>query len=97
MSVVCPLGLGLGLVTIGVYIPISNVRLILISNVSLSAVPVQQNELVSTLYKEDLTGELMRETDDVAERRRISRDMLSLLKKAVSIVSEVRDFNPFLG
>ena len=58
---------------------------------------VQQNELVSTLYKEDLTGELMRETDDVAERRRISRDMLSLLKKAVSIVSEVRDFNPFLG
>lgn len=61
------------------------------------AVFVQQNELVSTLYKEDLTGELMRETDDVAERRRISRDMLSLLKKAVSIVSEVRDFNPFLG
>lgn len=58
---------------------------------------VRQNELVSTLYKEDLTGELMRETDDVAERRRISRDMLSLLKKAVSIVSEVRDFNPFLG
>lgn len=58
---------------------------------------LKQNELVSTLYKEDLTGELMRETDDVAERRRISRDMLSLLKKAVSIVSEVRDFNPFLG
>lgn len=58
---------------------------------------VRQNELVSTLYKEDLTGELMRETDDVAERRRISRDMLSLLKKAVNIVSEVRDFNPFLG
>ncbi|CAM9942013.1 unnamed protein product [Hapterophycus canaliculatus] len=56
-----------------------------------------QNELVSTLYKEDLTGELMRETDDVAERRRISRDMLSLLKKAVGIVSEVRDFNPFLS
>lgn len=39
----------------------------------------------------------MRETDDVAERRRISRDMLALLEKAVSIVSEVRDFNPFLG
>lgn len=56
-----------------------------------------QNELVSTLYKEDLTGELMRETDDVAERRRISRDMLVLLEKAVGIVSEVRDFNPFLG
>lgn len=62
-----------------------------------SAERVRQNELVSTLYKEDLTGELMRETDDVAERRRISRDMLSLLKKAVNIVSEVRDFNPFLG
>ncbi|CAN0513836.1 unnamed protein product [Laminaria digitata] len=60
-------------------------------------VNVLQNELVSTLYKEDLTGELMRETDDVAERRRISRDMLALLKKAVSIVSEVRDFNPFLA
>lgn len=56
-----------------------------------------QNELVSTLYKEDLTGELMRETDDVAERRRISRDMVTLLEKAVNIVSEVRDFNPFLG
>lgn len=58
---------------------------------------LSQNELVSTLYKEDLTGELMRETDDVAERRRISRDMLVLLEKAVGIVSEVRDFNPFLG
>lgn len=62
-----------------------------------AACPFRQNELVSTLYKEDLTGELMRETDDVAERRRISREMLALLKKAVNIVSEVRDFNPFLG
>lgn len=76
------------------YIPLSTC---LVPGICVPAVFVQQNELVSTLYKEDLTGELMRETDDVAERRRISRDMLSLLKKAVSIVSEVRDFNPFLG
>lgn len=57
---------------------------------------IGQNELVSTLYKEDLTGELMRETDDVAERRRISREMLVLLEKACSVVNEVRDFNPYL-
>ncbi|CAM9381064.1 unnamed protein product [Ascophyllum nodosum] len=61
-----------------------------------NVVNMLQNELVSTLYKEGLTGELMRETDDVAERRRISKDMLVLLEKASSIVNEVRDFNPFL-
>jgi Dynamin GTPase effector domain len=52
-----------------------------------------QNHLVSSLYKEDLIVELMRETEDVAERRRIAREMFDLLKTAMTILNEVRDFN----
>ena len=52
-----------------------------------------QNHLVSSLYREDLIVELMRETDDVAERRRIAQEMFDLLQRAMTILSEVRDFN----
>ncbi|GAB5036089.1 dynamin like protein [Nannochloropsis oceanica] len=54
-----------------------------------------QNELVSNLYREDLIGESMRETADVAMRRKNSQEMRVLLQKALEIVNEVRDFNTF--
>jgi len=52
-----------------------------------------QNDLVSSLYKEELLGELMKETSDVALRRSQCEEMYTLLQKAMSIVNEVRDFD----
>ena len=54
-----------------------------------------QNELVAHLYKEEVMSELMRETDDVASRRKAYKEMKELLRRAVEIVNEVRDFNTF--
>jgi dynamin 1-like protein len=45
------------------------------------------------LSREDMIGELMRETDDVAIRRKNSQEMRILLQRAIDIVNEVRDFN----
>jgi dynamin 1-like protein len=50
-----------------------------------------QNELVGELYKEDAMGNLMRETDDVAQRRKACREVKDLLGRAMEIVNEVRD------
>ena len=54
-----------------------------------------QNELVSTLYKEEMLTELLRETSDIAQRRATCQEMRTLLQRAVEIVNEVRDFNTF--
>ena len=54
-----------------------------------------QNELVSELYKENEIADLLRETDDVAQRRRTCSEMRGLLGRALEIVNEVRDFNTF--
>lgn len=54
-----------------------------------------QNELVSTLYKESMMAEVMRETPDVAQRRSEIQEMRTLLQRALDIVNEVRDFNTF--
>jgi len=48
-----------------------------------------------TVDREDLIGEVMRETDDVALRRKNNVEMKLLLQKALEIVNEVRDFNTF--
>ena len=40
-------------------------------------------------------SELMRETEDVASRRKAYKEMKELLRRAVEIVNEVRDFNTF--
>jgi dynamin 1-like protein len=40
-------------------------------------------------------AELLRESEDVATRRRAYRDMRSLLGRALEILNEVRDFNIF--
>ena len=54
-----------------------------------------QNELISTLYRESLFTDLLKETDDVAEKRQACREMRDLLTKAMEIVNEVRDYNVF--
>lgn len=54
-----------------------------------------QNELVSSLYKEDKLPELLREAGDVAARRSNCSEMRTLLQRALEIVNEVRDFNTF--
>jgi dynamin 1-like protein len=48
-----------------------------------------QNELVTQLYKEQLMVE------DVASRRKACKEMKELLRRAMDIVNEVRDFNTF--
>ena len=54
-----------------------------------------QNELVKELYREDIMVDLMRETDDVATRRKACKEMKDLLRRGLEIVNEVRDFNTF--
>ena len=54
-----------------------------------------QNELVSELYRESEVDSLMKEADDVAQRRQNGEEMRDLLGKALEIVNEVRDFNTF--
>ncbi len=49
-----------------------------------------QNSLVSSLYKEERIPSLMKETDDIAERRKIAMEMHNLLEKAMDILHEVR-------
>jgi dynamin 1-like protein len=51
-----------------------------------------QNELVKELYKEEIMHDLMKETADVASRRKACREMKELLRKGLEIVNEVRDF-----
>ncbi|KDO30068.1 hypothetical protein SPRG_05259 [Saprolegnia parasitica CBS 223.65] len=54
-----------------------------------------QNQLVSSLYKEERLVELLRESGDIASRRSNCYEMRTLLSKALEIVNEVRDFNTF--
>lgn len=53
-----------------------------------------QNELVSNLYNEQLLSDVMRESDDIAAKRKAYREMRELLHNATEIVNEVRDFKP---
>mmetsp|Transcript_1872 Transcript_1872/g.2804 ORF Transcript_1872/g.2804 Transcript_1872/m.2804 type:complete len:125 (+) Transcript_1872:433-807(+) len=54
-----------------------------------------QNELVAELYRDAEMQTLMKEADDVAERRKTCVEMKDLLTTALDIVNEVRDFNTF--
>eukprot|EP01039_Chlorochromonas_danica_P010603 gene10603-11749_t len=53
-----------------------------------------QNHLVSSLYREDVMNELMRETEDVMSKRKALKEMQELLNRANEIVNEVREFQP---
>lgn len=50
-----------------------------------------QNELVASLYKEQLFSELLEEGPNVAARRQACEKMLAVLKRAHQILNEVRD------
>lgn len=52
-----------------------------------------QSELVSILYKEELFSELLEENPDVAQKREACTELLTVLRRAVEIINEVRDFN----
>jgi len=54
-----------------------------------------QNELVAELYRDTEIHTLMKEADDVAQRRKTCVEMKELLTRALEIVNEVRDFNTF--
>ena len=52
-----------------------------------------QNELVASLYKEELFSELLEEGPQVANQRQRCSKLLDVLKKAHRILNEVRDFS----
>jgi len=54
-----------------------------------------QNELVAELYRDAEIHSLMKEADDVAQRRKTCSELCELLTRALEIVNEVRDFNTF--
>lgn len=54
-----------------------------------------QNDLVSELYRDDEIGQLLKEADDIAQRRQNCTEMKDLLNAALDIVNEVRDYNTF--
>jgi len=53
---------------------------------------MMQNELVSSLYREDLFEELLQESSLVQQRREQCKSMMDILRKAHEILNEVREF-----
>lgn len=52
-----------------------------------------QSELVRNLYREDSFDDLLKENGDVATRRKQAVEMQVLLRRAMEIVNEVRDYS----
>jgi replication fork clamp-binding protein CrfC len=52
-----------------------------------------QSELVRKMYKEDLFKDLLKENDDIAQKRKATQKMLSVLQKAQSIINEIKDIS----
>jgi dynamin 1-like protein len=53
-----------------------------------------QRELVRVLYSRDLIRDLMAEGDDVAQKRTSCAELVAVLRKALEVLAEVRDFQP---
>ena len=51
-----------------------------------------QNDLVASLYKEDLFDELLEESSVIAQKRDGTKHLMNVLRKAHEILNEVRDF-----
>jgi len=51
-----------------------------------------QNELVKSLYKEDMFSSLLEESDDIAQRREQLRENIEVLSAAQRILNEIVDF-----
>jgi dynamin 1-like protein len=52
-----------------------------------------QKELVKELYKEELFNELLKEGEDVSERRAVVASTLKLLRGSLDILGQIRDHN----
>ena len=52
-----------------------------------------QSVLVQRLYRDSSLDDLLRETNDAAQRRKNCIEVQTLLRRALEIVNEVRDFN----
>lgn len=52
-----------------------------------------QAELVRHLYKPELMDTLLKEADDIAEKRASCQELLSILHRALEILNTARDFN----
>ena len=52
-----------------------------------------QAVLVRDLYQPQLMGQLLREADDIAEKREACKELLSILQRAMDILNSARDFN----
>lgn len=53
-----------------------------------------QNHLVVELYKDQVMNDYMKETEEVASKRKAFGEMRDLLHRANEIVNEVREFQP---
>ena len=58
-----------------------------------AAKDIMQKELVTQLYREDIFRNLLKEPDDVSERRIRCQEMLEILRGAVEVMSQLRDLN----
>lgn len=58
-----------------------------------AAKDILQKELVTQLYREDLFETLLKEPDDVAERRTRCKEMLEVMRAALEVIGQLRDFN----
>lgn len=52
-----------------------------------------QNELISSLYKEQSFNSLLSESQDVVLKRENCKSRIEILSKAQYIINEVRDYN----
>ena len=51
-----------------------------------------QSELVRSLYKEEMFEELLKEADDIAERRANCVELLAVMQESLAVLTQVRDF-----
>merc|ERR1712190_191571 len=51
-----------------------------------------QQDLALALYKEDQFESLLSESPEIARKRKAAQDLLSILQKALQIISEVNDY-----
>ena len=52
-----------------------------------------QSQLVRDLYRPELLESLLREADDIAEKREACRELLQILGRAMDILNSARDYN----
>uniref|UniRef100_A0A0G4GH60 Dynamin GTPase n=1 Tax=Chromera velia CCMP2878 TaxID=1169474 RepID=A0A0G4GH60_9ALVE len=54
---------------------------------------VVQRELVAQLYREELFPELLKEADDISEKRAKCKTMATTLQNAMDILNQIREYN----